>query len=73
MLISYAQFFQIIYILLLYPIFTKYYSIKEIVASKIYYMKIGFGFLTILSASKYLDSISAISMAFVLFISRNNI
>jgi hypothetical protein len=72
-LISYTQFFQIIYILLLYPIFTNYYSIKEIVASKLYYMKIAFGFLTILSASKYLDSISAISMAFVLFVSRNNI
>ena len=73
MLISYAQFFQIIYKLLMLPIITEFSAIKKIVASKLYYMKIGFGFLTILSASKYLDSISAISMAFVLFISRNDI
>ena len=73
MLISYAQFFQIIYKLLILPIITEFSAIKKIVASKLYYMKIGFGFLTILSASKYLDYISAISMAFVLFISRNNI
>ena len=68
MLISYAQFFQIIYKLLIIPIITEFSAIKKIVASKLYYMKIGFGFLTILSASKYLDSISAISMAFVLFL-----
>ena len=73
MLISYAQFFQIIYKLLIIPIITEFSAIKKIVASKLYYMKIGFGFLTILSASKYLDSISAISMAFVLFFFRNNI
>jgi len=73
MLISYAQFYQIIYKLLVIPVITDFSDIKRIVASKLYYMKIGFGFLTILSASKYLDSISAFSMAFVLFVTRNNI
>ena len=73
MLISYAQCYQIIYKLLVIPIITEFSAIKKIMASKLYYMKIGFGFLTILSASKYLDSISAFSMAFVLFVTRNNI